>query len=530
MGDIVEYKKESNKKHKGSLPDHSISGKEQDKPELKNEPEAWSEADIYYHRQLLQKLMDENEIAHAKIIAKHLTEFHPDDGFAWYVLGVSCLGLSDAEYAEKCLIKSMEISGTTDAWDCFHMAGARLLMGDLKNALKWCLKAVKRRPEIPIFHWRLMEIHTVRGDLEAAIAAGIDALPVMNETSSEIRTRRTLADLYLSVSAFKESEEQLFSAMEKVNVDPGLWYALGQCMSRQKKWEEALTAFQKANEFNPHDADIQYNIGDVFISLGQPDKAIPPLLQAIRLRNDFSLAHYDLGLAYFQLKKYPEAAEASRAALRDDPQMAFQWLNVGMGATENLGIALINQGKLEEAEACFRRNLKLLAPTYFNLGLTLFRTKRYPEALENFQRALELEPDDPEYHNLLGQTYDELGQPEEAEQSLRHAIELNKHYAMGYYDLGVILAKRDGRSKEAMKAFEQALKNDPDMMWAYYSIACLYALAQKEDQALEYLEKAFQKGLRDFAHIKKDHDWDGLRTNPKFIGFLKHYREIRKID
>ena len=523
MGEIIKYTAKKKGKHFHS--DQHISAKRENKAELEEKTGAWSEADLYYHRQLLRKLMDENEFSHAKIIAKHLTELQPDDASAWYILGVSCLGLSDPEYAEQCLIRSIEISGTTDAWDCFHMSGARLLMGDLEGALNWCLKAIKLDPKLPNNHWRLMEIHTVRGDLKAAIAAGIDSLPVMNEISNEIKTRRTLANLYLSMSAFNEAEEQLFEALEKNNVDAALWYAMGQCMSRQGKWKEALMAFQKANEFEPHDADIQYNIGDAFLGLGQPDNAVGYLLQAIRLRHDFRLAHYDLGLAYFELKKYREAEDACQATLRDDPEMAFQKSNVGLGATGNLGIALLEQKKMEEAEACFRHNLKLLAPTYFNLGLTLFKTKRYPEALTNFQRALELEPDDPEYHNLMGQTYDQMGLPDEAEKSLRRAIELNAHYAIGYYDLGVILAKQEGRAREALKAFKQALKNDPDISWAYYSIACLYALAQKEDQSLEYLEKAFQKGLRDFAHIRKDKDWDGLRTNQNFINLLKKYRK-----
>jgi len=37
-----------------------------------------------------------------------------------------------------------------------------------------------------------------------------------------------------------------------------------------------------------------YNIGDAFLSLGKPDSAVDPLLQAVRLKHDFRLAHYDL--------------------------------------------------------------------------------------------------------------------------------------------------------------------------------------------------------------------------------------------
>ena len=86
-------------------------------------------------------------------------------------------------------------------------------------------------------------------------------------------------------------------------------------------------------------------------------------------------------------------------------------------------------------------------------------------------------PEDPEYHNLLGQTQDALGLVEDAEASLRKSIALDGRYAMGYYDLGVILARRSGRAQEAAQSFEYALTLDPELLWAYYGRACLHALA-----------------------------------------------------
>jgi len=479
----------------------------------------WSESDLNLHRQLLQKLMADGEFAQAKIVAKHLTDLQPNDPYAWYLRGFALLALSDPKHAESCLLRSMKIAGV-NCWDCYHMSCARLLLGDLEGAVEWCSKAVNLDPDKPSFRWKLMEIYAILGDMEAAIAVGKEALTKIAETSDEVRTHLTLANLYLSTSAFDESAEQLKEALKLDTGNSELWFALGQCYSRQGKTKDSLKAFQRAAKIDPNHPEIMYNIGDVFLSLGKPDRAVDPLLQAVRLKHDFSLAHYDLSLAFFELKKYQKAEMSARAALRDDPDMAFQRSNLGMGATTNLGLALMNQGQMDEAEVCFRRNLGLVASTYFNLGLTLFRTQRYAEALDNFRRALEIAPNDPEYHNLLGQTYDELGQPLEAEQSLRRAIEIDGNYALGYYDLGVILAKRKGRKQEALAVFERALKIDSDMAPAYYGIACLHALSQKEGPALAFLKKALQKGFRDIAYIEKDSDWNGFRTNSKFIRLL----------
>ena len=529
MGKVIKYTNENKKRRECSSSHNSPSApstaslKAKRKGKLMDPDGTWSEADLDLHRLLLLDLMKEGVFAQARIVAKDLTDLQPADPYAWYLRGVTLLESSDPQQAEPCLLRSMEIAGT-DGSDCYQMSHARLLQGDLEGAVDWCRRALELKPDEPVVHWLLIKIHAIRGDLDAAIAAGKTALPKMVEPSDEARTRLKLANLYLSTSSFKEAEEQLRKAMKLQPNNAELWSMLGHCQSRQHKTKESLKAFQRAAEIDPSDPNTLYNIADAFLGLDHPDKAVNPLLQAVQLKHDFSLAHYDLSLAYLMMKKYRESEMAARAALRDDPEMGFQCSNLGMGATENLGLALMNQGRMEDAEACFRRNLQLFAKTYFNLGLTLFRTKRHTEALENFRRALELEPEDPEYHNLLGQTYDELGQPVEAEQSLRRAIEIDRNYALGYYDLGVILAKREGRKQEALIAFDQALKIDPDIAQAYYAIACLHALSQRKGPALAFLEKALQKGFRDITYMEKDSDWNGLRTNPKFIRLLEKYR------
>jgi len=366
MGKVIKYPKKPKSRLNGSSLDNSTplpvmaSIEANQNGKLADTIETWSEADLNLHRRLLQKLISDNEFPQAKIVAKHLTDLQPDDSYAWYLRGVVLLALSDPERAEPCLLRSIEIAGSADGWDCYNMSRSRLLMGDLEGAADWCSRAIKLDPDKPPFRWKLIDIYSIQGDLAAAIAVGKVALTNTAEASDEVRTRLTLANLYLSTSAFDESADQLNEALKLDERNSELWSMLGRCMSRQNRWEAAMEAFQRAAEIDPHDATILYNIGDAFLGLGEPEKAVGPLRQAVRLQPDYSLAYYDLSLAFFELKNYQEAETSARAALRDDPDMAFQLSNLGLGATDNLGLALMNQGRMEEAEACFKLNLGLV--------------------------------------------------------------------------------------------------------------------------------------------------------------------------
>lgn len=157
------------------------------------------------------------------------------------------------------------------------------------------------------------------------------------------------------------------------------------------------------------------------------------------------------------------------------------------------------------------------------LGLILFKTKRFEEALKYFLKATEIKPDDAEYLNLLGQTYDQLGDPKIAEKCLKKAIKADQNYAVGYYDLGVVLAKDKERQKEAARCFNLAIELEPDLEWPYYSLACLYNLAGKKLKALEYLKLSLEKGLHNRAYIDADHDLDSLREEPRFKKLMNEY-------
>jgi tetratricopeptide (TPR) repeat protein len=94
---------------------------------------------------------------------------------------------------------------------------------------------------------------------------------------------------------------------------------------------------------------------------------------------------------------------------------------------------------------------------------------------------------------------------------------------LGHYDLGVILAKLRTRDTAARRCFYKAIRLDPSLGWAYYSIACLDALAGKRDKALANLKIALERGGEDWIYIEQDSDLDSVRNDEAYERLMAEY-------
>lgn len=94
-------------------------------------------------------------------------------------------------------------------------------------------------------------------------------------------------------------------------------------------------------------------------------------------------------------------------------------------AYNNLGAAVFEQGRIEEAMAYFANSLAIM-PSYpganKNMAALLYKQDRYAEALPYAKKALALQPRNPEYGVIMGLALMKLGKYEEARQALRDVI------------------------------------------------------------------------------------------------------------
>jgi tetratricopeptide (TPR) repeat protein len=179
------------------------------------------------------------------------------------------------------------------------------------------------------------------------------------------------------------------------------------------------------------------------------------------------------------------------------------------------GSALVQKGKVAEAEAEFREALKLDPNSVFaldHLAQRLASERRYAAAVRYWKRALALQPDSPAMassmhaaelkhaKNMKSQeielkqlaldvAQDSKGGPDVREKRLEAAIASDPELVSAVGDLGIIRANK-GDVPGAEKLFREAIEDDPNFEQGHVNLGLLLARQQKFSEAEAEVDQA----------------------------------------
>jgi len=112
-----------------------------------------------------------------------------------------------------------------------------------------------------------------------------------------------------------------------------------------------------------------------------------------------------------------------------------------------------------------------------NLGNVFLETGRVPEAVAEYNTALQLKPSMTEAHNNLGFALEQSGRTSEAIEHYELALKFDPHFALAHANLANALC-RAGRFQEAIEHYEQDLLVNPSDQNARTELAKLKAMPQ----------------------------------------------------
>ncbi len=102
--------------------------------------------------------------------------------------------------------------------------------------------------------------------------------------------------------------------------------------------------------------------------------------------------------------------------------------------------------------------LKEKAGVHYRLGNEYYKAGKLADALKEYTRAVEIYPDEPSYHLMLGYAYDARGLEERAEAEMKDSVRLDPMFSEGHIGLAFLAQKR-GDWDEVIRECQEALKN-----------------------------------------------------------------------
>jgi tetratricopeptide (TPR) repeat protein len=189
-------------------------------------------------------------------------------------------------------------------------------------------------------------------------------------------------------------------------------------------------------------------------------------------------------LSWRQSGMYTDIETLWRTTIARNPDC---WL-----ANNNLGGYLFDKGRTKEAIEHFQKAIQI-DPTFFesfnNLGLALAAEGRFDEAIKNYRKAIQVGPNEVGPLNNLGMALAGRNQFDDAIESYKKAIRINPNYTEALDNLGSALTVK-GRFDEALGCFRLALAIDPNLAGAHNNLGILMAKQGQITEAIKHYRKA----------------------------------------
>jgi tetratricopeptide (TPR) repeat protein len=160
----------------------------------------------------------------------------------------------------------------------------------------------------------------------------------------------------------------------------------------------------------------------------------------------------------------------------------------------NRGVAYYVLGNYKQAIEDYNRAIETnpeLAVAYNDRGAAYDKLGDRVQAVSDFDRAIEIRPEYPDAYNGRGVVYSALGRNEEAISDFDKAIEINQEYAEAYNNRGIVHAAMSNPDK-AISDYDIAIGINPGNAEVYYNRGIAYGKRGNHSLAIEDFDRAIE--------------------------------------
>ncbi len=293
---------------------------------------------------------------------------------------------------------------------------------------------------------------------------------------------------------------------------------------------KAIAYFSQATAQDSHYALAYAGLSDCYSIVGATifgsmpvSEAAPKAREAARraLEIDPTLAEAETPLATLKFNY-----DWDWAGAEDDFQHAIQLNPSYATAYQRYSLFLMAMGRFQDGfnQINRARDLDPLSISInFSLGWRLYLARQYDRAIAQLRNTLEMDPSYELPHLVLGQAYEQKAAFDLAIPELQKAVELSHGTPLMVSALAHAYA-RAGNKAEAEKLLAQLERDAKTKYVSPYYFAIVYLGLGDDEQAMNWLEKAFADRSNGLVFMRVEPELDHLRTNPRFLGLQQRLR------
>lgn len=298
----------------------------------------------------------------------------------------------------------------------------------------------------------------------------------------------SLALLGIAFAKLEQPEKGCEYLIRSLEINPDYlrgYLDLAIILRNQKKYDEAIAWFKKANELDPQNHRAWIELGTTYLLKEDPDTAISMLEKGIAIESDSANGYLMLGKALQDKNKIDEAMKAYQVAMNLNTDYKDICYN-------NIGSIHLTRRNWKEASKYFRKAIEVnpkLPISYLNLGYTLKKKRKYEEAVDLVTADRQFDEEYSYLSSILhGNICLALGEYDEAQVLLQRTLnhEIGNYY---HFLLRAPFLLIEGQKAEAMNQYRLSRDNFKEKTYFFQEVVDEYDylnLAQYNIPKTEY--------------------------------------------
>ena len=323
---------------------------------------------------------------------------HSENTHIYVHLGAAYIGMKAYQKAIEALQHA--IAQDADLVDAHYNLGyAYVEQGEHDKAIPHLERAIAIAPHLKRAHYNLARAYQASGNLEAATNA-------VTET--------------LRLDANYQPAQELANTIKQAHYNRGITHL------NDERYSEAVTAFQNVITLDSDFSDAHYNLGLTYLKMETYPRVVSSLEKTIALDPNHKAAYHALALAYLGQQELGKARAAARDALKIDAnyQPAYSLL-AAIDPNFTLPETQVTMQSEPKQPIAPQPDAKSRQETHHELGIAYLEAKMPTEAIAEFKKAIDLDPDFIAAHISLGTLYLEMGQLDDAENVANSALRID---------------------------------------------------------------------------------------------------------